>query len=57
MEDWKLGDVITNKMKKGPHFMITELKKQEVVCLQLDGEDEHQYFYFSREDMWVFKKV
>lgn len=57
MEDWKLGDVITNKMKEGPHFMITELKKQEVICLQLDGEDEHQYFYFPREDMWVFKKV
>ena len=57
MEDWKLGDVITNKMKNGPHFMITELKQKEVVCLQLDGEDEHQYFYFPREDMWVFKKV
>lgn len=54
---WKLGDVITNKMKGGPHFMITEITDKYLICLQLDGEEENQYSYFSPEDMWVFKKV
>jgi len=55
---FQLGDVITNKLKPGPHFMITEITDKGIaVGLQLDGEDENQKVYFSLEDMWVFKKV
>ena len=55
---FQLGDIITNKLKPGPHFMIIEItNKDTVVGLQLDGKDENQKAYFSLEYMWVFKKV
>lgn len=55
---FQLGDIITNKLKPGPHFMIIEITNKDIVVgLQLDGKDENQKAYFSLEDMWVFKKV
>ena len=55
--EWRLGDVIKNKLKDGPHFMITEITGNTIICLHLEGPNENEYAYFSVEDMWVFKKV
>ena len=55
---FKLGDVITNKMKPGPHFIIMQIEDNGIVkALTIDGPNDGEISYFSIEDMWVFNKV
>lgn len=55
---FKLGDIITNRMKPGPHFIIMQIEDNGIVkALTIDGPNDGEIYYFSIEDMWVFNKV